>query len=213
MPDTQQPNRTSKGKKIQAAITWGTVAISIALSLGTLARLHTTTFLSDPPIIIQDSEDLQQHIRKPLEGEWNTTMTYTKFGGKEGLWIAKGKAFIIWKPGENPHYAALYGAGLKQKRANPTETVDDNTLVTWALRLKIDSDKNGNIPKEPSKVNFIYTARTGVDRLQIGSGFVDGEFEKLKVTKYSPTTNKPIKLTAELNGKHTTGKLFFEKVK
>ena len=85
---------------------------------------------------IQDTDELRDALKKPLEGVWDYEMEYTRLPDREGNWIAKGTAIFIWTPSKL-RYDVYLGASLSELGGSKAQ------LITWNLQSSLDGDQYG----------------------------------------------------------------------
>lgn len=159
--------------------------------------------LGQMELIVRDTQEIRDALRKPCEGIWEYFLDYSRFHGPAGSWQANGKAVLLWRPGKS-QYDVYIGANVTEMN-NTTEV-----LVTFVLEGTLLTDASG-WPRSNSSFQLSYLARKGASKHQEPSN-PRCSYDTLSVTN-SPDGLRVVQICARFKTHKTEGKVCFRNPK
>lgn len=154
------------------------------------------------PIVIKDTKDIREAIKKPFEGVWQYQMSFTKFHGLDLEYQSTGTAVFNWIE-ETQSYEIFIGYSIHPKWA-------EEKFVAAFTRGSMRANSAG-WPSQSFEMSMRYEERVGRAGTFIdidgnsheynfkGTGSKDYNYEQCEF-KVSEFTGEAVKIEANFNG-------------
>lgn len=157
--------------------------------------------VKDLQVVIKDTKEIREALRKPLEGNWQVKGTFSKFQGIDAGHFSTGEVSFIWIP-EKHEYEITYIYSVRKAKSAKDE-------ITSYCRGKMFADYYGSVgSNQKVEINFEIqsrTASTGYDE-SLSKHFTLKEGQLVK-----SANGRPLKFLFQFNNRDTVGEVEFIK--